>query len=172
MGLGVWRADLCARDEDTDRRFAFYGALVLANPAPGAAIPDDFGSLDDDGISVGILCFGQLQLDCLLRQRAHLLTDDTVNVVHPWNTPVLIDVRLSHDLDPFLLQAQVWNSCGWTGCATGIATKVTITESWDEDRRPDPLNASPSEGRLECTCRTCADALSASYTTGEQQSFF
>ena len=83
---------------DADRRFAVDGALVFANPAADAKVPQYMRQLQFHAYPIRPPYYRVLQLDGFLRQGAHFLANDARDMIRPGKAAVLIDGCLPDDL--------------------------------------------------------------------------
>ncbi len=77
-----------------------------------------------------------IQLNGLFGQRAHLLADDAVDVLCPWNAAVLIYLGLADDRLLFLRQRQLGNGAGRADLAAAVAGVVAVAQPRHHHRCP------------------------------------
>src|SRR5450759_4202324 len=154
-----------ARRVDTNGRFALEWALVLTDAAAGAAIVDYVGPPHLRRHAARRPDLELLELYGLVRQRAHLLTDDAVATVDPGNAAAAVDVGVPDTSLLLLIQPERRDRARWAGLAARVATEIAWTEARHQHRRPGPRPARTRQARLQPRGRanlqanTAADAL-------------
>jgi hypothetical protein len=92
---------------------------------------DDYRALKDADLTRWKTCFSKFKLDRFLGEWAHLLADDALLLLDPWQAAVLINL---HSTDDLLLLEDQWewgDGFDGTALAAGIAAIVTVSQPGD-----------------------------------------
>jgi hypothetical protein len=121
-------------NEDTDGGVAAYRALVFADPAAYAQIPNDVWHLQGNRTPVRARDNRIHDLDGYLWDRAHFIADDTGTMVRPGDAAVLIEGCPTDDSQSFLIQDQWRDRLDGADLAAGSAGIVAEPEAHDQHR--------------------------------------
>ena len=140
----------------SDGGLAVHGALVFANSAADAPLPDDVWLLNGHYITIRGHQRLTFQLYSLVRNRAHLFAYDAISIVSPGDASVLVNVRQSHYFVLFLGQSEFWYCSSRTYLATGVAGVDAIPQSRYQHWGPETLQTGFLDSGLETASRAGA----------------